>query len=136
MGNERIEVTRRVLKAMRHRSGRQPLTERNPEGARQVVVCLDHDTIEYATERVAAVGGRATVVVPHREYLMPLNWNLHLTIDQIDGMTVPEQFHPHSQLGMLVEYFISRGQEDLTFHLRTGYGDIDVTGGEQLTAPI
>lgn len=131
--NERLAITQRVMKAMRHESARRPLEERNAEGAVQVVVCLNTDTVEYAAKRVQAVGGKATVVLPHRNALVPLGWTLGPSSNECGRDDGP--IHPDSTLGMLVEYFEAAGLTHCTYRISPEMGAVDVSEGEQLTVP-
>lgn len=135
MDKERLEIMRRVLKAMRHPSARGPLTQFNSEGGRQVVICLDDDSVEYATQRVVAVGGAATVVIPHRDGLVPLGWEMcEHGSDALFESDAP--VHPSSTLGMLLEYFEARGGTALEFHVSTGFGEAGVRELDRMTVPI
>lgn len=132
METERLEVTRRVMKAMRHESGRRPLVERNGDGGRQVVICIPTDTVGYACERVKAVGGRATVVVPVRGGLLPLRWHIDMGAPELIAPDGP--IHPGSTMGMLVDWWLAGEHHEVTFTLTTG--SIEVAGdGEQITVP-
>lgn len=131
MERERLEVARRVMKAMRHASGRRPLDIENIHGGRQVVICLGSDTVQYATERVVGVGGAATVVVPKGDHLVPLTWTLQLGAEAVSEN---DSVHQDSTLDMLVKYVEACGG-DFTFHVTTAIGGVDISEAESLTVP-
>lgn len=133
--NERLAITRRLLRAMRHESGRAPMDDYDADGVRQIVVCVPSDTVAYACEQVKAVGGRATVVTPFREGLIPLAWTVSTTPD---GVEEPHDgpMHPDSTMGVLVDWWAASGTHDYTFRLTTGDGNsMEVTEGPQITIP-
>jgi len=121
------------MKALRHEPGRRPLTRVDRHGTSRIVVCLPSDTVDFATQRVAAAGGAATVVVPHEGFLVPLSWVLQ--ISHQETMLAEDGIHPGSTLGMLVEYLNTSEIAHMSFQVTTGMGDVDVTEGERLTIP-
>lgn len=136
MASERIEVTRRILKAMRHTTGRRPFQDRDSEGVAQIVICLNDDTIEYATARVAAVGGSATVVVPYRDYLVPMSWTLDEGSNHLDGIEPKMPVHIHSPLGLLADYIETSDKTEFNFHFNTDLGHVDISAdGDQISMP-
>lgn len=135
MMKERLAVTKRVMKAMRHESARKPLVDRDSAEPLQLVVCLPSDTIEYAARRVQAVGGHATVVVPHRNVLVPLVWTLQPVPAQRDCTADDGPIHPESTVGMLAEYLQEAGLEKCTYRISDEIGAVDVSEGDELTVP-
>lgn len=132
METERLEVTRRVMRAMRHESGRRPLVERDADGARRVVICLPSDTVRYACERVREAGGRATVVVPARGGLLPLRWHIDEAAPGMFACDGP--IHPESTMGMLIEWWMAGAHHEVTFSLSAG--SVEVAGdGNAITVP-
>lgn len=131
--NERLAVTRRVMRALRHEQGRAPLTDRDGRGAAQVVICLDSDTVDYAASRVSARGGTATVVVPLGDHLVPLRWTQSNRTEALFPDDGP--IHPDSTLGMLVTYMDQCDVPVCRFRISTDEGEIDVTEGTHLTVP-
>lgn len=132
--NERLQIARRVMRAMRHESAREPLVERNGVGAAQLVVCLPSDTVTYAMDRVRTVGGRATVVVPLGGALMPLGWTIHETAES-DSALDDGPIHPESTVGMLAQYLAESGLSRGTFRISADGTEVDVTEGQRLTIP-
>lgn len=124
MTDERREIAKRVMKAMRHPVTRAPLTSNH------LVICLRTDTVEYAAERVTAAGGTATVVVPHRGGLVPLGWTM-LSGDALPLGDLPEIVHPDSELGMVVDLIDASGETTFSFKMAT----VAVTEGDVLTVP-
>lgn len=132
MDRERIEVMRRVMKAMRHPNARVPLADYNAEGGRQVVICLPGDTLEYVSTRVMAVGGAATVVTPTGEGLVPLSWEIGVAPERLfDG---EQPLHPTATLGLLLDYFAARGEQTLSFHI--SFGEVDVREFTPISVPV
>lgn len=133
--NERLAVARRVMRAMRHESGRRPMDDLSAVGVPQVVICVPSDTIAYTCDRVKAVGGRATVVTPHAQGLLPLAWVVDVAPDQLAILPDDGPMHPDSTMAMLLDWWTASSSSAATFRVCIEAGSIEMTEGEQITIP-
>lgn len=133
MDSERSEIARRVLRALRHESGRTPMTATDAEGNRPVVIALGRDTVIETVSRVVQVGGAATVVVPDEVgRIVPLTMELG---PEHPGQT-PYDIHPDSTMAVLVSYLAASGESVTHWRITTPVGDVDVQeGARQLLVP-
>lgn len=131
MTDERREITKRVMKAMRHPLARRPLAGAGADSAQHIIVCLRSDTIDYAAQRVRAAGGIATVVVPHGTGLVPLSWEMTGTREIPLSVQSEGPIHPDSELGMLMDYFAARGGDRLDFCI----GEAQIVGRDPISVP-
>jgi uncharacterized protein YuzE len=135
--NERAAVAERVIAAMRAPQGRDPMAE-DAHGIIEVAIGLRSDTISDAAGWVAALGGRATVIVPRsRTGIAPLVWTM---TDDLDTPLVPSysDVHPDSDLGMLVDYLDASGaasrEGGFSFRITVGDSEAEITESGPLLA--
>lgn len=111
---------------MRHDSARRAFLND------QVVICLNTDTIADASERVASVGGAATVVVPFRDGLTALGWTIRKSEPSL-GVTVDQRVHPDSELLMVLELMSTAKSSQMTIRIEAG--EAAVTEGDPILVP-
>jgi hypothetical protein len=115
------------MRALRHHSGREPFTIQGADGDMPIVIAMPDDTIIWAVERVDALGGHATVVVPDGENLAVITVS-RSPLDPDSGPIDPEPYQAHEKSTMKMMVCALRDHQKQThWRVASPAGDIDVT---------